>query len=202
MRFGGPCLWVDPRELDPGSFVGINAWNVDDAGGTSGHFDDLSDMGAWRMSKSQVLTRHTYAVETLGAATVLCTDKTGTLTLNKMQLAVLYAKGKFHDVVAEKSVKLAEEAHELIELGILASQSDPFDPIEKAIKQVGTVHLEGTEHIHHNWTLVKEYPLSKDLIVMSHVWEAPDHEQFVVAAKGSPERSSSFVILLRRIGKH
>ncbi len=144
-------------------------------------------MGTWRLSKSQVLARQTYAVETLGAATVLCTDKTGTLTLNKMQLAVLCAKGKFFDVGVERSSRLAEEVHELVELGILASQSDPFDPVEKAIKQVGTVHLEGTEHVHHNWTLVKEYPLSQELIAMSHVWEAPDHEQFVVAAKGSPE---------------
>ncbi|NTV29209.1 MAG: cation-translocating P-type ATPase [Candidatus Omnitrophica bacterium] len=144
-------------------------------------------MGAWRMSKNQVLTRHTYAVETLGAATVLCTDKTGTLTLNKMRLSVLYVKGKFHDVGADKSQRLAEEAHELIENGILASQADPFDPIEKAIKQVGNIYLEGTEHIHHSWSLVKAYPLSRELIAMSHVWEAPDHEQFVVAAKGSPE---------------
>jgi Ca2+-transporting ATPase len=144
-------------------------------------------LGAWRMSKSQVLTRRTYAIETLGAATVLCTDKTGTLTLNKMQLAVLYCRGKFHDVGAEKSRPLFEEAHDLIEYGILASQFDPFDPIEKGIKHVGDLHLQGTEHIHQNWKLVKEYPLSRQLIAMSHVWESPDHEHFIIAAKGSPE---------------
>lgn len=144
-------------------------------------------LGAWRMSKSQVLTRRTYAIETLGAATVLCTDKTGTLTLNKMQLAVLYTQGKFYDVGAEKTKPLAENAHDLVEYGILASQSDPFDPIEKGIRQVGDLHLQGTEHIHQNWTLVKEYPLSRQLIAMSHVWESPDHANFIIAAKGAPE---------------
>ncbi len=144
-------------------------------------------LGAWRMSKIQVLTRRTYAVETLGAATVLCTDKTGTLTLNKMQLAVLYSKGKFYEVGTEKSTPLAEEAHDLIEYGILASQSDPFDPIERGIKQMGDLHLQGTEHIHQNWKLVKEYALSRQLIAMSHVWKSPDSENFIIAAKGAPE---------------
>ncbi|MBF0387947.1 MAG: cation-translocating P-type ATPase [Candidatus Omnitrophica bacterium] len=144
-------------------------------------------MGAWRMSQRQVLTRHTYAIETLGAATVLCTDKTGTLTLNKMQLAVLYVKGKIYNIATGVNHELVATAHELIEYGILASQLDPFDPIDKAIQQVGKTALEGTEHIHHNWTRVKAYPLSRELVAMSHVWEAPDHEQFVVAAKGSPE---------------
>jgi Ca2+-transporting ATPase len=144
-------------------------------------------LGAWRMSKKNVLTRRTYAVETLGAATVLCTDKTGTLTLNKMQLAVLYNGKQFFDVADIAAASLPEEAHDLVEYGILASQSDPFDPIEKSIKLLGEAHLKGTEHIHQNWSLVKEYPLSRQLIAMSHVWEAPDHDNFIVAAKGSPE---------------
>ena len=70
---------------------------------------------------------------------------------------------------------------------MLASQKDPFDPIEKEVKRIGEHYLAGTEHIHDHWELVKEYPLSKQLLALSHVWTSPDKQQFVIAAKGSPE---------------
>jgi len=142
-------------------------------------------LGAWRISKSHVLTRRGYAIETLGAATVLCTDKTGTLTINKMQLSALCAGGKHYDI--DEKNNLPSEMHDLIEYGILASQKDPFDPIEKGIKHIGEIFLSGTEHIHKNWHLLKEYPLSKALLAISHVWESPDQQHYIIAAKGSPE---------------
>ncbi|MFH1387645.1 MAG: cation-translocating P-type ATPase [bacterium] len=129
-------------------------------------------LGAWRISKSQVLTRKAQAIETLGAATVLCVDKTGTLTLNALKLDGLTA---------------SEENHDLLEYGILASQNDPFDPIEKEIKRLGELYLSGTEHIHKNWQLVREYQLSKELLAISHVWESPDSLHYIIAAKGAPE---------------
>lgn len=144
-------------------------------------------IGAWRISKSHVLTRRTPAIETLGAATVLCTDKTGTITLNAMHLTGLSVKGFYYDVNTENSKILPEEVHDLMEYGILASQKDPFDPIEKELKRVGDCCLSNSEHLHSNWNLVKEYPLSKQLLALSHVWESPDKKNYIIAAKGSPE---------------
>lgn len=144
-------------------------------------------LGAWRISKSQVLTRRTPAIETLGAATVLCTDKTGTLTLNSMHLTALCVAGVYYDISSKQADGLPETVHNLIEFGILASQKDPFDPIEKEVKRLGELHLSGSEHIHNNWRIVKEYPLSQQLLALSHVWESPDKQNYIIAAKGSPE---------------
>ncbi|MCX5701202.1 MAG: cation-translocating P-type ATPase [Candidatus Omnitrophica bacterium] len=144
-------------------------------------------LGAWRMSKYQVLTRRTHAIETLGAATVLCTDKTGTLTLNTMRLTSLCVKGVNFDIDLKQTQALPENVHDLMEYAILASQKDPFDPIEREIKHVGESFLANSEHIHKNWHLVREYILSKQLLALSHVWESPDKKNYVIAAKGSPE---------------
>lgn len=144
-------------------------------------------LGAWRMSKRKVLTRRNAAIEMLGAATVLCTDKTGTLTLNKMELTSLYADGSFYEVSDFASTDLPEKFHELLEFGILASQQDPFDPIEKELYKIGSLYLKDTEHLHGDWTLVKEYPLSKKMLALSHVWKMKDEKEFMIAAKGAPE---------------
>jgi Ca2+-transporting ATPase len=144
-------------------------------------------LGAWRISRHQVLTRRPHAIETLGAATVLCTDKTGTLTLNMMRLTMLCVKGDYYEVNMQHSNPLPEKVHNLIEYGILASQKDPFDPIEKEVKQVGEFYLLNSEHIHKNWKLIREYTLSKELFALSHVWESPDKQNYIIAAKGSPE---------------
>ncbi|MDD5731065.1 MAG: HAD-IC family P-type ATPase, partial [Candidatus Omnitrophica bacterium] len=144
-------------------------------------------LGAWRISKSQVLTRRTSAIETLGATTVLCTDKTGTLTMNMLKLTVLCVKGLWCEIKAGDKASLPEAVHDLVEYAILASQKDPFDPVEKEVKRVGEDYLSGTEHIHKNWKLVKEYTLSKQLLALSHVWESPDKQNYIIAAKGSPE---------------
>lgn len=144
-------------------------------------------LGAWRMSKKQVLTRRVPALETLGAVTSLCVDKTGTLTLNQMSVAELFAKNEFYPLEEKSTLPLPETFHELIEFAILASQKDPFDPMEKAIHTVGKQFLEHTEHIHQDWTLVREYPLAPDLLALSHVWKSPEGSGYVVAAKGAPE---------------
>ncbi|KJJ83215.1 cation transport ATPase [Candidatus Omnitrophus magneticus] len=144
-------------------------------------------LGAWRISKSKVLTRRAPAIETLGAATVLCTDKTGTLTLNSMYLTTLCVDGVYYDVDTKKIDLLPEIVHDLVEYGILASQKDPFDPVEKEVKRLGEFYLSGSEHIHNNWRIIKEYPLSKQLLALSHVWESPDKCNYVISAKGSPE---------------
>ncbi len=144
-------------------------------------------LGAWRISRDNVLTRRAAAIETLGAASVLCVDKTGTLTLNSMELDGLFASGTYFWPEAGKSGLLPDKFHDVLEYGILAGQRDPFDPIEKELKRSGERFLSGSEHIHTNWTLVKEYPLSKELLALSHVWESPDRKNYIIASKGSPE---------------
>ncbi|TFG35122.1 MAG: HAD family hydrolase, partial [Parcubacteria group bacterium] len=144
-------------------------------------------LGAWRISKSQVLTRRAPAIETLGAATVLCTDKTGTLTLNAMHLTTLCVKNVYYDVDTKKVNSLPEVVHDLVEYGILASQKDPFDPIEKEVKRLGEFYLSDSEHMHNSWRIIKEYPLSKVLLALSHVWESPDKQNYIISTKGSPE---------------
>jgi len=142
-------------------------------------------LGAWRMSKKKVLTRTPTAIETLGSATVLCTDKTGTLTENKMTVAQLY-NGKDFTVI-EKGKLLQEDFHEIMEFGILSSQLNPFDAMEKAITEMGKMQLKGTEHIHKTWEMIKEYPLSKELLAMSRVFSEKSTKEKSIATKGAPE---------------
>jgi len=144
-------------------------------------------LGAWRMSLKSVLTRRIPTVESLGAATVLCVDKTGTLTLNRMTVAKISAHGVQYGVQYDTQDPLPEAFHEIVEYSILASQIDPFDPMEKAFRLLGERHLKDTEHLHTNWTLEQEYPLSRNLLAMSHVWKSPDSRDHVIAAKGAPE---------------
>jgi Ca2+-transporting ATPase len=144
-------------------------------------------LGAWRISKKNVLTRRIPAVETLGSATVLCTDKTGTLTQNKMTVDTIYARKEYLKLDKILNDGLPESFHQLVEYGILASQKDPFDPMEKAIAELGRLKLGNTEHLHQDWGLVHQYPLSRELLAMSHVWISPDGEDYFIAAKGAPE---------------
>jgi Ca2+-transporting ATPase len=143
-------------------------------------------LGAWRISLRHVLTRRVHAVEMLGAATVLCVDKTGTLTHNRMTVTRLAVGSETLDVDG-KQMFLPEPFHQIVEYSILASPDDPFDPMEKAMKELGGRTLENTEHIHKDWELVREYPLSEKLLAMSHVWRAQDGNDYMIAAKGAPE---------------
>lgn len=142
-------------------------------------------IGAWRMSKKDVLTRKPAAIETLGSATVLCTDKTGTLTQNKMTVTRLFNGSEFHTIFAHPD--LPESFHELIEYGILSSQVNPFDPMEKAITNVGEKYLNNTEHIHTDWMMEKEYPLSQEMLALSRVFNSTGTKGKIIAAKGAPE---------------
>ena len=148
-------------------------------------------LGAWRMAQKNVLTRHVPAIEMLGAATVLCVDKTGTLTQNKMAMARLCASDLMFEVEQAQAqtqvLALPETFHEVLEFAVLASHRDPFDPMEIAIRECGLKLLAGTEHLHGAWQLAEDYPLTKELLAMSRVWQSPDFVQYIIATKGAPE---------------
>jgi Ca2+-transporting ATPase len=143
-------------------------------------------LGAWRMSKKNVLTRQVHAIENLGGATVLCVDKTGTLTQNKMSVRELFANGKQCELESSKNMP-PDFCHEVLEFSVLACKEDPFDPMEKAIKSFTEGEFSKTEHVHDDWQLVQEYPLSQKLLAMSNVWISPNGEDYIIASKGAPE---------------
>ncbi|MGE0637095.1 MAG: cation-translocating P-type ATPase [Bacteroidia bacterium] len=139
-------------------------------------------LGAWRLSKKNVLTRNPTAIETLGAATVLCSDKTGTITQNKMEVALLYQAGSLFkkNLFEEKK----NELKQLIETAFYASTIDSIDPMEKAI--ANAYHELFTENII-ELKLVKEYPLSKQLFAMTRVLQSNAKTSLHVYCKGAPE---------------
>jgi P-type Ca2+ transporter type 2C len=144
-------------------------------------------MGAWRISLARVLTRRAAAIETLGSATVLCTDKTGTLTENRMTIVELRPCGG-EVYRPHNGTKMPEQFHALSEFGLLASSPEPFDPMERAFHTLGREQLPDAGHSHPHWTLVHAYGLRPDLLAVTHVWR-PDsiRQEFIVAAKGAPE---------------
>jgi Ca2+-transporting ATPase len=135
-------------------------------------------IGAWRMARAQVLTRRLAAVEALGSITVLCTDKTGTLTENRMQVEQLYAGGAFLRLpVGPEGLPLP--FGDLVRFAALASKPHASDPMEQAFHSLaGPARQEG---------LLREYPLSPALRAMTQVWAEGEAELVTVAAKGAPE---------------
>ena len=144
-------------------------------------------LGAWRLSREKVLARQIPAIELLGATTVLCVDKTGTLTANRMAVRRLWSESAAFESKDDKSEQLQEALHGVLEFAVLASHRRAFDPMETAIVAAGQRLLAGTEHLHADWTLVHDYPLSREMLAMSRVWQSPDTTQRMIAAKGAPE---------------
>ena len=144
-------------------------------------------LGAWRLARAQVLARSIPAIELLGATTVLCVDKTGTLTCNRMQLCQLWSAQAHHACGPAPEPALPDELHRLLEYAVLASHRQAFDPMEAAIGAAGARLLAGTEHLHGDWSLVDDYPLSRRMLAMSRVWRSPGRRDYVIAAKGAPE---------------
>jgi Ca2+-transporting ATPase len=136
-------------------------------------------LGAWRLARQQVLTRRAPAIETLGSITVLCTDKTGTLTENRMRVAALVAGAQHWSAGAGDAIPPAFE--ELLRHAALASELTPFDPMENAIL---AAHPPWNA-VRDRWRLIREYPLTPALLAHTHVWQAPQH--CLAACKGAPE---------------
>lgn len=138
-------------------------------------------LGAWRMSKSKVLSRRAPVIEALGSATVLCVDKTGTLTMNSMTVRELIVDEVGHRI----EDGLAAEAEVAAEVGALASPVAPFDPMDRAFRELEDRHLQHVRDRRSDWRLVREYPLRPDLLVVGNAWRT--ESGFVIAAKGAPE---------------
>jgi P-type Ca2+ transporter type 2C len=144
-------------------------------------------MGAWRISQARVLTRRAAAIETLGSATVLCTDKTGTLTENRMTIVEL----RLTDGIVfrpQQNTEMPAPFHDLIEFGLLASAPEPFDPMERAFHSLARERTAEAAHRHPHWKLVHAYGLRPDLLAVTHIWQVgDDRQQRLVATKGAPE---------------
>ncbi len=144
-------------------------------------FSTFMALGAYHLYKKKVIARSPMTVETLGAATVICTDKTGTLTENKMQLATIYDFAK--DQLLEYNSN-TNSPSEVLEYAMWASEIAPFDAMEKSIHDVyAQVYKDDNRPC---FKMVREYPLSGKPPVMTHVYSDKDHNQ-IVAVKGSVE---------------
>ncbi|EJN12323.1 cation transport ATPase [Bradyrhizobium sp. YR681] len=145
-------------------------------------------MGAWRISQARVLTRRAAAIEVLGSATVLCTDKTGTLTQNQMSVAELrLPDGARMRPAAAGHDDARPEFVELVRCGALASSQEPFDPMEKALHLFARHALRDGDALDGGRTLERTYGLRPELLAMTQVWRTAGREDLIVCAKGAPE---------------
>jgi P-type Ca2+ transporter type 2C len=139
-------------------------------------------LGAWRLSRKNVLTRNPSAIETLGSATTLCSDKTGTITKNKMEVAAVYNGS---ETFLKKLFLVNEKQIEFIIItAFYASQEDSIDSMEMAIGNTfeNLVLSDRTDY-----KLIKEYPLSKELLAMTRVLKNDKDSRVNVNTKGAPE---------------
>ncbi len=137
-------------------------------------------MGAWRLAKKHSLVRKLPSVETLGAVSVLCVDKTGTITMNQMTVEDVWS--------------VSGDGHKLCEIMGMGCETDAYDPMEKAM----LAHCESmriTKDLLFAGSLITEYAFTNELKMMGHVWRRDNG--IVIAAKGSPER----ILTLCQLGK-
>lgn len=145
-------------------------------------FTTFMALGAWRLMKLGVVVKQMKTVETLGSATVICTDKTGTITENKMSLAKLFVLG--NQKPTDPNGSLGDAEKELVTLGMWASEPIPFDTMEIALHDA-YVKL-GTTDDRPQYKMVHEYPLGGKPPMMTHVFEKVTGTR-IIAAKGAPE---------------
>ena len=145
-------------------------------------FTTFMALGAWRLMQKGIIVKRVITIETLGSANTICTDKTGTITENKMELKAIYVAATKQ--LLEKEQWQLPEAKALITTAMWASEPIPFDPMEKALHDVYASLTETDERV--NFKLVHEYPLDGRPPMMTHVHENKNGER-IIAAKGAPE---------------
>lgn len=146
-------------------------------------FSTFMALGAWRLMKLGIVVKQMKTVEALGSATVICTDKTGTLTENKMSLAKIYAPNHLGEINNIETIDKSTEK-ELIRIAMFASEPIPFDPMELALHDAYISLTPDDERKHYH--MVYEYPLSGKPPVMTHVFENDEKER-IIATKGAAE---------------
>ena len=145
-------------------------------------FTTFMALGAWRMMKKGIIVKQMKTVETLGSATVICIDKTGTITENTMSLAKIFTLKSQN--ITDLETELNEDEKELISLSMWASESIPFDPMEVALHETYSRVIKKDERSH--FKMVHEYPLSGKPPMMTHIFENKSGDR-IVAAKGGSE---------------
>jgi len=152
-------------------------------------------LGVWRISRQHVLTRYAPVIETLGSINTLCVDKTGTLTINKMSLQTL-ATIKETVTLSAPQDELNPELKELLSYAVLASETNPFDPMEKAFHESMKIYLPSYQITYTNYSIIHEYGLTPQMPAMTHIWGTPDKlNDYLVATKGAPEAIMSLCSL-------
>ncbi len=143
-------------------------------------------MGAARIAKRGVITRNWSAIENLGEVSALCVDKTGTLTFNQMTIEKLWGLHGQWSRGQSLDSTLPESVHEIVEFGVLASAEQTHEPMEQAVHELAGKGLAGTEHLHREWSLIRDYPL-RTTFFTSKAWKREADPLLVVGAKGAPE---------------
>ena len=152
-------------------------------------------IGAWRLSRQRILTRHLPAIETLGAASVLCVDKTGTLTQNRMKISGAWRPGMEILVNIDTVSSLARRWRHLLTMGAWASHPRAFDPMERAFyatsrrlkRQGSTRRMRCFIENERDWTLEHIFPMTNERLAVVHVWKQNASGRRRIAAKGAPE---------------
>ncbi len=141
-------------------------------------------LGAWRIARRGVLTRRMPAIEMLGAATVLCVDKTGTLTENRMAVKEVFVDEAWVSLAPDSP--LSRGAREVLSHAALASELAPFDPMENAVLAAASRHSPEATQRRAAWRLDRDYSLSEAFLAVCHAWRNTEGRA-VVAVKGAPE---------------
>ncbi len=152
-------------------------------------FTILLALAAWQLAQRKVLVRRPVVLQTLGGVTLLCVDKTGTLTENRMRLSTLVVGSNFRSIefgTRETMHGEDQELDQLIEAAMLASRNDSLDPIDRAVITVAQTHRRTHPASTTKFQLVHEFPLSPELPAVARIWLCEDGFNRIVA-KGAPE---------------
>jgi Ca2+-transporting ATPase len=141
-------------------------------------------LGAWRLSRHQVLTRRMPAIETIGALTVLAVDKTGTRTENRMRVAMIETDLGGCDL--RRNDQLDATAARVLATALGASEVKAFDPMERAIHEAAHERIPDEAVALKTASLVREYDLTPQLLAVTHVWQRTAGA-LDITVKGAPE---------------